>query len=223
MHPIKPFNPTDAIHFKVATFISEDFMKATQSLHWPWFILLIVLGSPSFAFGHVGIGEANGFFSGVAHPLSGFDHLCAMIGVGFWAAQRDGRAIWIVPLAFLGVMAFGGLLGTIGITIPFVERGIVASVLVLGILIAASVRIPLLASVLVVGTFALFHGHAHGAEMPLTASGLAYGIGFLACTAFLHVVGIGLGLAARQPSATWLPRYAGAALILCGLYLVLPM
>jgi urease accessory protein len=198
-------------------------MKAIQSFYWPWFVLLIVLGSPSFAFAHVGIGEPIGFLSGVAHPFGGLDHLCAMIGVGLWAAQRGGRAIWLVPLAFLGVIVIGGLLGTIGIAIPFVERGIIASVLVLGILIAAAVRLPLLASALMVGTFALFHGHAHGAEMPLTASGLMYGIGFLASTACLHILGIGLGLAVQQSSATWLMRYAGVALVVCGLYLVLPL
>ncbi len=105
------------------------------------------------------------------------------------------------------------------IALPLVEKGIVASVLILGILIAAAVRLPLLLSVLIVGTFALFHGHAHGAEMLQTYSGLTYGLGFLATTAGLHGCGIGLGLVARQSGAIWLLRYAGAAIMLCGLYL----
>ena len=131
--------------------------------------------------------------------------------------------MWIVPLAFVAVMALGGLLGAIGIAMPFVERGIIASVLILGILIAAAVRLPLLVTVLIIGTFALFHGHAHGAEMPLTASGLTYGIGFLASTIFLHLVGIGFGVAARRTGAAWVIRSAGVAILLCGFYLVLPM
>ena len=141
--------------------------------------------------------------------------------------RRVGRttwraSIWLVPLAFVVVMALGGVLGMMAVSVPFVERGIIASVLILGVLIAAAARLPLVLSVLIVGTFALFHGHAHGAEMPNTASGLMYGIGFLAATAVLHLSGIGLGLIARQTSSTWLLRYAGAALVLCGVYLLLP-
>jgi urease accessory protein len=205
-----------------ATFFSEVLMKSNHSSHQPWFVLLIALGFPSFALAHTGVGDASGLLSGFAHPLGGLDHLCAMIGVGLWAAQRGGRAIWLVPLAFVAVMAFGGLLGAVGIAIPFVERGIIASVLILGILIAAAIRLPLLASALIVGAFALFHGHAHGAEMPLTASGLMYGIGFLASTSLLHLAGVGLGLVSRQSSAAWLLKYAGAVIVLCGMYLVLP-
>ena len=132
------------------------------------------------------------------------------------------RSIWLVPLAFVVVMALGGVLGMMAVSVPFVERGSIASVLILGVLIAAAARLPLVLSVLIVGIFALFHGHAHGVEMPITASGLMYGIGFLAATAVLHLSGIGLGLIARQTRSTWLLRYAGAALVLCGVYLLLP-
>ncbi|HZZ29801.1 MAG TPA: HupE/UreJ family protein [Pirellulales bacterium] len=185
---------------------------------------LFILGSPALVYAHTGLGDASGgLISGLAHPLGGLDHLCAMIGVGLWAAQRGGRAIWLVPLAFVLVMAVGGLLGMMAISIPFVEPGIVASVLILGVLIAASVHLPLLVSVLIVGTFALFHGHAHGAEMPHTASGLMYGLGFMAATALLHFVGVGMGLFARQSNSGWLLRSAGAALVLCGIYLALPV
>lgn len=198
-------------------------MKINDKSQWRGLIaFLILVLSPSAAFAHTGLGDTGGLWNGLAHPLGGLDHLCAMIGVGLWAAQRGGRAIWLVPLAFLLVMAFGGLLGTMAIGLPLVEQGIVASVLILGILIAASVRMPLIVSVLIVGTFALFHGHAHGAEMLQTYSGLAYGIGFLASTALLHLCGIGLGLVARQSGAVWLVRYAGAAIVLCGIYLCVP-
>jgi urease accessory protein len=142
-----------------------------------------------------------------------------MIGVGLWAAQRGGRAVWLVPVAFVCVMALGGLLGTAAISIPFVESGIVASVLILGVLIAAAIRLPLLLSVLLVGTFALFHGHAHGAEMAHTYTALTYGLGFLLTTAVLHLIGISIGMLARQQGAMWLARYAGAAIAICGLYL----
>jgi len=140
-----------------------------------------------------------------------------MIGVGLWAAQRGGRAIWLVPLGFMLVMLLGGLLGTLAISLPWVEQGIAASVLILGILIAAAVRLPLVVSVLIVGTFALFHGHAHGAEMLHTYSAVTYGIGFVATTALLHTLGIALGLVARQSGSAWLMRPAGAAIFLIGL------
>ncbi|HEY2762063.1 MAG TPA: HupE/UreJ family protein, partial [Pirellulales bacterium] len=177
---------------------------------------------PSFAHAHPAGSEVNGLVSGLAHPLGGIDHLCAMIGVGLWAAQRGGRAVWLLPLAFMAVMAFGGLLGMVAVSIPFVESGIVASILILGILIAAAVRLPLLLSVLMVGAFALFHGHAHGAEMPHTVSGMMYGIGFLMATGILLNAGVGIGLVVRRSGSLWLLRCSGAALILCSIYLLLP-
>ncbi|HEX5470534.1 MAG TPA: HupE/UreJ family protein, partial [Lacipirellulaceae bacterium] len=138
--------------------------------------LLLILGSPSIALAHVGVGSTQGLLAGLGHPVSGLDHLCAMIGVGIWAAQRGGKGIWLLPLAFLLVMAIGGILGAAAIALPFAERGIVLSVLILGVLIAAAIRMPLILSTLIIGIFALFHGHVHGAEMPLTASGLTYGV-----------------------------------------------
>ena len=176
---------------------------------------------PTLAYAHTGLGEVDGIVSGFCHPFTGLDHLCAMIGVGLWAAQRGGRSIWLIPLAFLCVMALGGLLGMFAVSIPFVEPGIVASILILGILIAAAIRMPLMLGILLVGTFALFHGHAHGAEMPHTVSGVMYGIGFLAATALLHACGVGFGLITRQTGSAWLLRTTGAALILCGLFLAI--
>jgi urease accessory protein len=132
----------------------------------------------------------GGFLQGVSHPLTGIEHLCPMIAVGLWAAQTGGRAIWAVPLAFVSVMLLGGAFGMAGVHLPFAEVGIALSALSLGVFIAAAVRFPLPASILVVGLFALCHGHAHGAEMPASASALGYACGFALATALLHIVGI---------------------------------
>jgi len=181
--------------------------------------LLLVLLLPTLAHAHVGVGPTSGLFAGLEHPVTGLDHLVAMVGVGLWAAQRGGRSLWLVPLAFLLVILLGGLLGMAGIALPWVEPGIVASVLVIGVLIAAAVRLPLVASVLIVGLFALFHGHAHGAEMPDTAPGLTYCLGFLLSTACLLLTGVGVGLAAQRVGTAQLVRYAGGAIALFGVYL----
>jgi urease accessory protein len=183
--------------------------------------LLAGVSFPSSAIAHVGVGPTSGVLNGLAHPVTGLDHILAVVAVGLWAAQRGGRAIWLVPLAFVSVMAVGGVLGMMAISIPFVEQGIVASVLALGVLIAAAVRLPLVASMLLVGLFALFHGHAHGAEMPDTAAGLAFGLGFILATASLHGIGIGLGLAVQRLGRERLVRYAGGAIAACGVYLAI--
>src|SRR3990167_3389305 len=135
---------------------------------------------------HVGLSDASGFLHGLAHPASGLDHVLAMLAVGLWAAQTGGRSVWAVPLTFVGVMALGGALPLPGIGLPFVEQGIVLSVLLLGVLIAVSVRLPLWLGSGLVGLFALWHGRAHGAEMPALASGricagLPAGDGVAAC------------------------------------------
>lgn len=182
------------------------------------FLLLL----PSLAQAHPGMpGHVHGFANGLTHPLTGLDHICAMIAVGLWAAQRGGRALWLVPLTFVSVMAVGGMLGMASIQLPMVEAGIIASVLILGVLIAAAVRLPLMASTLIVGTFALFHGFAHGAEMPETASGLNYALGFITATTELHLCGIGLGIFAKRFTSENLIRHAGGAITACGLYLCL--
>jgi len=174
---------------------------------------------PTVAHAHVGIGETTGFSHGFGHPLSGLDHICAMIAVGLWAAQMGGRAIWAVPLTFVSVMAFGGTLGMMHVHIPFIETGIILSVLTLGVFIAAAVRMPLYASILTVGLFAICHGHAHGEEMPETASGLMYAAGFVLATALLHTIGIGMGVGIQKISKPLVVRLAGAAIVVCGVYL----
>lgn len=178
------------------------------------------LSLPSLADAHTGVGEAAGLLHGFAHPFSGLDHVCAMLAVGIWAAQLGGRSVWAVPLTFVGVMALGGALPVLGITLPFVEQGIVLSVLLLGVLIAAAVHLPLWLSSGMVGLFALWHGHAHGTEMPAAASGMAYALGFMLATALLHAAGIGFGLGMeRLRVRERAVRLAGAGIALCGVYL----
>jgi urease accessory protein len=141
-----------------------------------------------------------------------------MIAVGLWASVLGGRSRWAVPATFVGVMTFGGILGMLQIGMPFVEQGILASVLVLGLLIAGAVRLPMSFSLALVGMFALFHGHAHGAEMPSTASGLAYAWGFVLSTALLHAAGMGIGWTLQRWTKEGGLRVAGATLTVCGLF-----
>jgi urease accessory protein len=149
--------------------------------------------SPAVASAHPGFGAHAGFAAGFMHPLSGLDHVLAMTAVGLLAARLGRRGIWVVPLSFMAVMALGGALGMAGVELPFVGTMLAVSLVVLGLAVAMPRRCPLLAAMLMVGVFGLFHGHAHGSEMPLTASGLDYGAGFLAAAGLLHLLGIGLG------------------------------
>lgn len=174
---------------------------------------------PSLAYAHAGIGEISGFMHGLTHPASGLDHLCAMLAVGLWAAQTGGRSIWAVPLTFVSVMALGGALPLLGISLPFVEQGILLSVLLLGILIAVAVRLPLWLSGGMVGLFALWHGYAHGTEMPAASSDIGYALGFLLATALLHAIGIAFGLGMQRRAREHVIRAAGAGIALCGVYL----
>jgi urease accessory protein len=148
---------------------------------------------PTAALAHAGIGSSSGFMHGFMHPLSGLDHQLAMILVGLFAYQLGGRALWLIPLTFVSLMAFGGFLGITGISIASVEVCIALSVIVLGIFVAFSVKAPVAVAMAVVGLFAIFHGHAHGSEMPLDAAGIEFGTGFMLATAVLHAVGIGIG------------------------------
>ncbi|MBG1232262.1 HupE/UreJ family protein [Aestuariivirga litoralis] len=165
---------------------------------------------------HVGVGSTMGFTHGFMHPLSGLDHLLAMVAVGLFAARLGGKALYLVPAAFVAMMGVGGVLGINGVTVPFVEFGIAASVIVLGAAVALDFSLPTAAAMALVGFFAVFHGHAHGAEMPLAASGVTYGIGFIAATALLHVAGIalGLGIAGQKPAVL---KIAGGAMAAAGL------
>lgn len=186
------------------------------------FALLAAAGAllPPIAHAHTGGGEAGGFMHGLAHPASGPDHVCAMLAVGLWAAQMGGRAVWAVPLTFVGVMSLGGVLPMLNVGLPFVEQGIVLSVLMLGVLIAASIRLPLRLGGGMVALFALWHGHAHGTEMPEPASAIAYALGFMLATASLHVAGIAFGLGMQRLARERVVHIAGVGIALCGVYLV---
>ena len=146
---------------------------------------LFALASTAPAFAHTGTGIASGF----AHPFLGWDHLLAMLAVGAWGAMLGNRAIWAVPGAFVSAMALGGAIAMMGVTLPFVEATIIASVLVLGAFLLARVRMPVWAGMAVAGLFALAHGHAHGAEVPLMADPWIYGLGFVTATALIHALG----------------------------------
>ena len=184
---------------------------------------LALLLLPSVAFAHTGLGDTGGLAHGFAHPASGLDHVLAMVMVGLFAAQLGGRALWLLPAAFVGLMAAGGALGIAGLGLPFVEAGIALSVAALGAAVAFKLRAPLAATMGAVGLFALFHGHAHGAEMPAGADGLLYAAGFVAATALLHLAGIAIGLllgrtADRRGEAV--VRASGALACLAGIFLL---
>ncbi len=176
--------------------------------------LLLALGTAPAA-AHVGVGDAASFAAGVGHPFSGLDHLTVMVAVGLWAALKGGRAIWLWPLAFIGVMMAGGALGMLGLAVPFVEPGILASVVALGILVALAIDVPVAAGAAIIGVFALFHGHAHGTEVSEAAGGVTYVAGFAIATAFLHAAGVVAAIAVGTRHRL-LARTAGAASVIIG-------
>lgn len=186
----------------------------------PVLAAVALLGGAAPAFAHVGIGSTSSFAAGFGHPLSGLDHMTVMIAVGLWAALKGGRAIWAWPLAFVGVMLVGGALGMAGVHVPFVEPGILASVVALGLLVALAVDLPVSAGVAIIAIFALFHGHAHGTEVPENAGGIEYMLGFALATALLHAVGIAAALGFGMRFRT-LVRAAGALCAAIGVGLVL--
>jgi urease accessory protein len=155
---------------------------------------LALVAVPTIALAHPGHEGTPGFIHGFVHPLGGLDHILAMVAVGLFAARLGGRALWLVPASFVVTMAVAGVAGMTGFGLAYVEAGIALSILVLGAAIALEMTMPVAAAMGLVAFFAIFHGHAHGAEMPETMSGLAYGAGFVAATAALHALGIGLGL-----------------------------
>ncbi|QEX17738.1 protein hupE [Hypericibacter terrae] len=178
-----------------------------------------LLGAP-VAEAHL-IGEHGaGFEAGILHPLSGLDHLLVMIAVGIWAAQLGGRAIWAVPCAFVGFMVVGGLLAVSGISMPLVEPGILGSVLLFGLLIATAARVPTVVGMAIVGLFALFHGHAHGTELPEAANPAAYALGFVLATSFLHAVGLGLALMTGRIAPKPALRVIGGGIAAAGVAMV---
>jgi urease accessory protein len=175
---------------------------------------------PGAAFAHTGVmpHDHTGFTAGLMHPLSGIDHLAAMVAVGLWAASLGNRAMLIVPAAFMAAMVAGAAIGWMGIELPAIEQVIAGSVVVLGLISTLQLRVPTAAAAALVAAFALFHGHAHGAEMPELAGPVAYGLGFLIATAVLHAAGLGLGMLAGRGGGA-MARLPGAAVTLTGLAL----
>lgn len=173
------------------------------------------LSAPALA--HTGIGaHGSGLLTGFLHPLMGLDHMLAMLGIGLWAVQLGKRATWMVPLAFVAVMIGGAALSLSGAALPMVEFGIAGSVLVIGVLVAFGARMPVALAMSLAGAFALFHGHAHGTELPGFAHPAAYGAGFVAATALLHGAGIGIAYLVRKHAASLPFRIAGAAMAAVG-------
>jgi len=165
---------------------------------------------------HVEQGQAAGLLSGLKHPISGLDHVLAMIAVGLWGAQLGAPAVWLLPVTFPMVMAIGASLGLVGLPLPGVEIGIALSAVTLGAMVARAARPPLWLAAGIVGLFAIFHGHAHGTELPEGQSGLTYSIGFVVATGLLHASGIAIGLIHRWPAGRVALRVAGAGVALAG-------
>ena len=179
-------------------------------------LTLLLAASAGSVFAHTGSGGLGGFAAGFMHPIRGWDHVIAMVAVGLWGAFLGRPAIWVLPIVFPIVMAFGGALGVAGVPIPSVETGIALSAVVLGAMVAFAARPPIWVAAVIVGAFAIFHGHAHGTELPEAANPLAYSLGFVMATGLLHLAGIALGLVVRWPVGKVAVRASGAAIAAAG-------
>jgi urease accessory protein len=183
---------------------------------FPLALLLLAFCLPGVACAHSETGTVGGFVSGFTHPLGGLDHIVAMVAVGLWGAFLGGRAMWTLPVVFPVVMALGGALGVVGVGLPGVETGIALSGVVLGIMVALAARPPLWVAAVLVGIFAVFHGHAHGTELPEAANALTFAIGFVIATGLLHLCGIAFGLLTKWPWGRVAIRVGGVAIAAVG-------
>lgn len=172
---------------------------------------------PEVSLAHAGGGMTGGFVSGFTHPMLGWDHVVAMVAVGLWGAFLGAPAIWLLPIVFPMVMAFGAVLGILGVPVPAIETGIASSAVVLGLLIVLKARLPLWSAALIVGVFAIFHGYAHGTELPEATNALAYAIGFVVATGLLHLLGIAFGLLVRWPHGVYAVQAGGGIISVAGL------
>lgn len=179
-------------------------------------LALLVFLLPMTASAHSGTGNVGGLVSGFTHPISGLDHIVAMVAVGLWGAFLGGRAMWLLPVIFPVVMAFGGALGVLGVPLPSVETGIALSGVILGLMVTFAAKPPLWVAAVIVGFFAVFHGHAHGTELPSAANPITFAIGFVTSTGLLHLGGIALGALVRWPWGRITVRVSGAAIALIG-------
>ena len=171
---------------------------------------------PAIAWAHAEQGRAGGLVAGLRHPVSGLDHVLAMISVGLWGAQLGAPAVWLLPVTFPMVMAFGGMLGLAGVALPGVEAAIAVFGIALGLAVLTEWRPPLWLAAVIVGFFAVFHGHAHGAELPPGADGILYSVGFVVATGTLHATGIGIGVVHRWAWGRVALRATGAAVACTG-------
>ena len=187
-----------------------------RSLAWGA-VGLMVFATLSPALAHTGEGVVGGFASGFMHPILGWDHVAAMFAVGLWGAFLGAPAIWLLPIIFPLVMAFGGGLGIMGIPIPGVEIGIAASAVVLGLMVALGARPPIWVAAIIVGCFAIFHGHAHGTELPAAADVVSFAVGFVVGTGVLHLAGIALGLTTKWEPGKVVVRTMGGVIAVAGL------
>lgn len=190
-----------------------------QNLSKPLYLMisLILLITPELAFAHTGEGPVGGFISGFTHPLFGWDHVVAMVAVGLWGAFLGKPAIWVLPIVFPLIMVVGGVLGILGIEIPSVETGIAASAVVLGLLVAFRLRFPIYIAMVIVAVFAIFHGHAHGTEIPTAADPISYAIGFVLATGLLHLFGIVFGELSRWQFGRYMVQAGGLAIAVVGI------
>jgi urease accessory protein len=191
--------------------------RETLMLRTIFLTIVAVAMSAGTASAHVEGGLAGGFASGFAHPILGADHIAAMVAVGLWGAFLGTPAIWLLPIVFPLVMALGGILGIVRVPLPGVEIGIAASALVLGAMVALAVKPHLAVAAVLVGAFAIFHGYAHGAELPDGSNAVAYSAGFVIATGLLHLCGIAIGLLTRWPAGVFAVRAAGSAIAVAGL------
>lgn len=180
-------------------------------------IALVTLATAAPAMAHTGEGLAGGFAGGFMHPLLGPDHIAAMLAVGLWGAFLGAPAVFILPVVFPLVMALGGALGILGVPLPGIEIGIAVSAVVLGLMVALAARPHLAIAAILVGVFAIFHGHAHGTELPDSANAFAYALGFVIATGLLHLAGIGFGLLTQYPGGRLAVRAAGGIIAIAGL------
>jgi urease accessory protein len=178
--------------------------------------VLLLASAPVWAHEGQGI-SVGGFGAGFLHPLTGPDHVVAMVAVGLWGAFLGAPAIWVLPIVFPLVMAMGGVLGVAGVPLPGVEVGIAASAIILGLAVAFAARPPLWVAAVIVGTFAIFHGHAHGTELPEAANPISYSLGFVIATGLLHLSAMSCGLLERWPAGRVAVRAAGGAITIAGL------
>lgn len=182
----------------------------------PLWIIALLFVSSSTAFAHSGEGIAGGFISGALHPLAGLDHVTAMVAVGILGAFLGRPAIWVLPVVFPLVMALGGVMGIMGIPVPAIEVGIAVSSIVLGAMIVLALKPPLWVAAIIVAAFAVFHGHAHGTELPNAANALSYSVGFVIATGLLHLAGIAIGELIRWPAGLIIARAIGGLIALAG-------